>query len=158
MSLALKTVIIVAIIFFLLIFIFRLMGYLIMFFNFKRKIVPNASQVDYSFVKERGLCLMEGFMGESNDKRKTYSFGKEAKKSDKLVILSKGHGSFSPEYKNSIVKLVNSGYDVFAFDAKGHGESDGKCPEGYQQWTLDLERAVEEKKNEMKKMIKEIKN
>lgn len=45
------------------------------------------------------------------------------------ILLIHGFGEHSARYEHVAVGLVRSGYDVFAFDVRGHGQSEG--PRGF---------------------------
>lgn len=58
------------------------------------------------------------------------------------IALMHGYGEHSSRYAHVGHALVRAGYDVMAFDARGHGRSDGKDAHVYMydEYVLDLER------------------
>ncbi len=61
------------------------------------------------------------------------------------VVLMHGYGEHSSRYSHVAVALVRAGYDVMAFDARGHGQSGGKDAfvAVYDEYVLDLEQAID---------------
>lgn len=61
------------------------------------------------------------------------------KEASRLLIFSHGLGGGHEGYINEIIYLVDAGYLVFAYDAKGSGQSEGKTTVGVLQSALDLD-------------------
>ena len=59
-----------------------------------------------------------------------------------LLLFAHGFGAGHLAYTTEINTLANAGYWVFAYDATGCGESDGKCLRGFDQGVIDLLYAI----------------
>lgn len=128
---------------FLLLF-FRILGRLILWMNFGRRIPKKPYQEDYRCFSERQVDMSTGSFLSHKYRLCSYLFQKQSAEGKKLVVLAKGHGCFSVDYKEMIIQLAERGYDVFTYDVTGTGSSEGMAPGGYQQWIMDLEAALEE--------------
>lgn len=73
------------------------------------------------------------------------SFDTEGQTRRGRIIIMHGYGEHSSRYAHVAVALVRAGYDVMAFDARGHGHSGGKEAHVsvYDEYVLDLEQALD---------------
>ena len=83
----------------------------------------------HEFTSDKGQKLT-GYM---------YSKGEEQRG---IIVLAHGLGSGHNSYMDCIDLFAGSGYYVFAYDATGTGESEGKCIGGLYQGVTDLDRAI----------------
>ncbi len=60
-----------------------------------------------------------------------------------LVVLAPGFRAESIEYEGVIHTLLQEGFDVFAFNPTGHGNSGGKSSVGFPQIVKDLEATLD---------------
>ena len=60
-----------------------------------------------------------------------------------LIVFAPGLNAQIVEYKSVIYAFVQRGFDVFAFDPTGHGESGGKSSIGFPQIITDLDATLE---------------
>lgn len=73
----------------ILLVISRLIGYMVIYIGFSKRMDPKEDQKDYSFVTENNIRMKESFIGEGDSRRRTYLF--QANNKD-LVIFSMGYG------------------------------------------------------------------
>ncbi len=123
---------------------FRILGRMILQLNFGRRIPKKPYQEDYRCFSERQIDVVTGSFLSGQYRLCSYLFQKQSSEGKKVVVLAKGHGCFSVDYKDMIIQLAERGYDVFTYDVTGTGSSDGASPGGYQQWIVDLEAALNE--------------
>lgn len=68
---------------------------------------------------------------------------KNVKKPKGIFVFSHGYGGGGHHcYLDVINALCSFGYDVFAYDATGNDESEGKSLKGFTQGALDADRAI----------------
>lgn len=118
---------------------FRLLGYIVIYTNFRRRISKKKYQEDVSCFDHEGIDIERQYIESKAGRLQTYLFHrKQLNRNTRVVILVNGHGCFAADYKKVIISLVNEGFDIFNFDVSGTGESEGEFPGGYQQWIADL--------------------
>ena len=59
-----------------------------------------------------------------------------------LVVVAHGLGGGADSYLPQIIYLVNQGWQVFAYDATGSYDSEGKSTKGFPQSLIDLDAAL----------------
>ncbi|MBR2476691.1 MAG: alpha/beta fold hydrolase [Clostridia bacterium] len=59
-----------------------------------------------------------------------------------LIVIAPGFRSQRTEYECLIYAFLQEGFDVFAFDATGHGESGGKSSVGFPQIIVDVDATL----------------
>ena len=88
------------------------------------------------------------------DTRETYSYScgentlsgylyKSTAGCKKLVVIVPGFHAETEHYEGIIQGFTDSGFDVFAFDATGHGESEGESSVGFPQIISDLNATLD---------------
>lgn len=70
-----------------------------------------------------------------------YFYGND--KSKGLVVIAGGHNSVADDYLWQIKSFVDYGWQVFAYDGTGCGDSEGDSCVGFSQQVLDLEAALQ---------------
>lgn len=113
--------------------------------NFGRR-YEKSKVYDYKIEAFQGL-KREGYVFESDKGNKLqgyhYYLNKERQPKGMIVVAHGFGGGGHTGYMPEIDTFVQGGYDVFAYDITGNGESGGKAVGGMSQGVLDLERALE---------------
>lgn len=69
-------------------------------------------------------------------------FYSNVKQSNDIVILIHGYGLTHRDYGIEIESLISSGFDVFAYDMTGCGDSEGNSLKGVIQFIIDAQNAI----------------
>ena len=103
-----------------------------------------APYLEFSVEEFEGLCVNRSDFSEENGTQIAgYKYYREGQDAKGVVIVAHGlggggHNSYMP----FIDYFTRSGYYVFAYDARGNDNSEGKSIEGLPQGIIDLDLAI----------------
>ena len=84
------------------------------------------------------------FTSNNGDKLVGYRYYTESAKAQGVVVISHGFGGGGHNsYMDVAYYFAKNGYDVFAYDATGNDESEGKGVKGIPQGVADLSNAID---------------
>mgnify|MGYP003299344577 CR=1 FL=1 len=89
------------------------------------------------------LCERSDFYSSDGTRLAGYKYSKDGQAVKGVVIVAHGLGGGGHNFYMPFIDVfVSNGYKVFAYDAHGNDESDGKSAKGLPQGVIDLDSAI----------------